>query len=300
MSKTSTNKYSTTAKTAKNTSNYSGSAGSGGQANKIFAKSKDGSDIATMTEIQAVVLGLNPDLSEKIEIIDGKTSLVLSDPYSVPTIGTPTINPIPGSNYILETGQTWIATVTISSTISNDANFLFPTAILKENNIDTGETPSGTSSPVSFTKSVNWIGYSHNVNTNYKITGNHVQAGLLTSGTRYVRWYDKILWGQLPNPAQTTFANADFANLVNGGTSIQANKVVNGATISGAGYKWLCIPTSMGALSTWKDPNNGNIDVDYILHGTVSRLDNGYGLVKDYYVYRSKNSLGASLTFNIT
>jgi hypothetical protein len=125
----------------------------------------------------------------------------------------------------------------------------------------------------------------------YRITGSNTQnAGFLRDFT--VNWRWRMYWGT------GSFASAtenDIEGLIS--SSLVANST--GTFNFGAGgYKYIAYPTVFGQKFTFKDVNTG-FDVD-MQPAVTTEVTNSFGVGTNYFVHRTTNILGGTLTIAVS
>jgi len=125
----------------------------------------------------------------------------------------------------------------------------------------------------------------------YRITGSNTQnAGFLRDFT--VNWRWRMYWG---TGSFASAAENDIEGLIS--SSLVANST--GTFNFGAnGYKYIAYPTVFGLKTTFRDVNTG-FDVDMQEASTIS-ITNTNSATTDYYVHRSTNILGGTLTIAVS
>lgn len=120
----------------------------------------------------------------------------------------------------------------------------------------------------------------------FTITGTNTQSASFTRNLD-LNFYWKVYYGE---SAETSLNEAQIEALRVGG--LQAAFAATYA-FSASNYKYLCFPTALGAVSSFKDAATG-LDVPFESPSTVS-VTNSKGVTTNYYVYRSTNVLGAAI-----
>ncbi len=125
----------------------------------------------------------------------------------------------------------------------------------------------------------------------YRISGSNTQnTGFSRDYTINWRW--RMYWGT------GSFASAtenDIEGLIS--SSLVTNSTGN-FTFGAGGYKYIAYPTVFGLKSSFKDANTG-FDVD-MLSAVTTPVTNSFGGMAEYYVHRSTNVLGGTLTITVS
>jgi hypothetical protein len=126
----------------------------------------------------------------------------------------------------------------------------------------------------------------------YRISGSNTQnTGFSRDYT--VNWRWRMYWGT------GSFASATASDIT--GSLISSSLVTNSTgtfTFGAGGYKYIAYPTVFGLKSSFKDANTG-FDVD-MLSAVTTVVSNSFGVGTDYYVHRSTNVLGGTLTITVS
>jgi len=120
----------------------------------------------------------------------------------------------------------------------------------------------------------------------FTISGTNTQSASFTRNLD-INFYWKVYYGE---SASTSLDEAGIEGLRVGG--LQAAFAATYA-FSAANYKYLCFPTALGVVTSFKDQSTG-LDVPFEAPATVS-VTNAQSVTTNYYVYRSTNILGAAI-----
>lgn len=207
-------------------------------------------------------------------------------PYQVPTFSAFSIS---GQNTTLEVGdsitagtKTFTWTTTNPSNISTNSIFIYDWTNSTTVPIASSLTNDGTEN-VSIPLVTKTTATSHV----YRISGSNTQdTGFSRDYT--VNWRWKMYWG---TSALTSLTESDIEALANNG--LVSNSTGTFSFIAG-GYKYIAYPTAFGLKTSFKDNSTG-FDVDMQDAETTS-VTNAYGITTNYYVHRTTNVLGGSIT----
>lgn len=125
----------------------------------------------------------------------------------------------------------------------------------------------------------------------FRIEGTNTNTATF-SRTLTINWQWAVYYGESP---LTSLTSAEIIGLrVKNLTS-----TANGTYAMQAGnYKYITYPVSFGLKSTFKDQAT-NLDVAMLAPSTVS-VTNSYGITTNYYVHRTLNQLGGSITIIVS
>jgi hypothetical protein len=126
----------------------------------------------------------------------------------------------------------------------------------------------------------------------YRIAGSNTR-NFVFSRDFTVNWEWKMYWGT------GSFASATASDIT--GSLISSSLVANSVgtfNFGGGGYKYIAYPTEFGLKSTFRDVNTG-FNVDMQEASTIS-ITNTNSATTDYYVHRSTNILGGTLTIAVS
>ena len=124
----------------------------------------------------------------------------------------------------------------------------------------------------------------------YRISGSNTQnAGFSRDFT--VNWRWRMYWG---TSSLSSLTETDIEALKS--SSLVANSV-GSFNFGAGGYKYIAYPTVFGQKTSFKDPSTG-FDVD--MQAPVTTIvSNSFSIGTEYYVHRSTNVLGGSLTITV-
>jgi hypothetical protein len=126
----------------------------------------------------------------------------------------------------------------------------------------------------------------------FYLNGKDTRGNVIPQVSSSIHWNTRIMAGNATTATVTKEQIEAF-------TPIPASARQVTGTIIGAGYKYIFIPDLLDQNGIgFKDPVNGNVDID-MLAGQGMAIVNPYGLDLPGRLYRTKNSLGSDLTFNI-
>jgi hypothetical protein len=215
-------------------------------------------------------------------------------PYQAPAFTAFTMSGSSGTPQptILEVGATLVGeTKTFNWSTSNQTNIsansisildFTGNTIIASSLANTGPA-TGTVAAVTNTSATSHI---------YRITGSNTQnVGFSRDFTVSWRW--RIYWGT------GSFASATASDIT--GSLISSSLVTNSTgtfNFGAGGYKYIAYPTVFGQKFTFKDVNTG-FDVDMQDPTTVS-ITNTNSATTNYFVHRSTNILGGTLTIVVS
>ena len=96
-----------------------------------------------------------------------------------------------------------------------------------------------------------------------------------------------------------SFTSATASDIT--GSLISSSLVTNSTgtfNFGAGGYKYIAYPTVFGLKSTFKDAGTG-FDVD-MQSAVTTAVSNSFGVGTNYYVHRSTNVLGGTLTITVS
>jgi hypothetical protein len=214
-------------------------------------------------------------------------------PYQAPAFTAFTMTGSSGPQpTILEVGATLVGeTKTFNWSTSNETNIsansisildFTNNTIIASSLADTGPA-TGTVAAVTKTSAISHV---------YRITGSNTQnTGFSRDFT--VNWRWRMYWGT------GSFASATASDIT--GSLISSSLVTNSTgtfNFDAGGYKYIAYPTVFGQKFTFKDVNTG-FDVDMQDPTTVS-ITNTNSVTTNYFVHRSTNILGGTLTIAVS
>lgn len=118
------------------------------------------------------------------------------------------------------------------------------------------------------------------------------QSGATFSKTFRVTWLFKLFMGE----SDSATLDAAGVQALRSGTLKSA--YAGNYSYQAGGYKWLAVPKNLGKPGTFKDVSN-NLPVPMQDMGTIS-ITNAHGIAQDYYVFRTSNVLGGSITIAVS
>jgi hypothetical protein len=209
-------------------------------------------------------------------------------PYQLPTFGSFAIT---GQSTTLEVGDNISAgTKTFTWTTTNPTNISGSSiSILDFTNstvIASGLSNTGTTNqsiPAAISKS---SATSHT----FRITGSNTQnAGF--SRDYAVNWRWRMYWGtsSLSSLTETNIEALHSSSLVSNSTGT--------FPFGAAAYKYIAYPTVFGLKTSFKDPSTG-FDVD-MQSAVTTAVSNSFGVGTFYYVHRTTNTLGGSISITV-
>lgn len=208
-------------------------------------------------------------------------------PYQVPTFSAFSIS---GQSTTLEVGAEIAAgTKTFTWSTTNPSNISGSGITLLDftnsTTIASGLPNTGTSN-----QSVSAVTKTSATSHIYRISATNTQATTFTRDFT-VNWRWRMYWG--------TSANASLTeNQIEGliSSSLVTNSTGTFAFAAG-NYKYIAYPTVFGLKTSFKDPSTG-FDVDMQAASTVS-VTNTFGVTTNYYVHRTTNTLGGSISITV-
>jgi hypothetical protein len=249
-----------------------------------------GGDTYTNTAGVPVTLGgiLSASTFTAVPLTEMFTRLLY--PYQVPTFSTFLIT---AQNTTLEVGNNISAgTKTFTWTTTNPTNISGSSISIRDftNNTviasglaNTGTTNQSIPSAISKSSATSHV---------FRISGSNTQnTGFSRDYT--VNWRWRMYWGT------GSFASATASDIT--GSLISSSLVTNSTgtfTFGAGGYKYIAYPTDFGLKSSFKDANTG-FDVD-MLSAVTTAVSNSFGVGTNYYVHRSTNVLGGTLTITVS
>jgi len=209
-------------------------------------------------------------------------------PYQAPAFTAFTIS---GQATTLEVGNSITAgTKTFTWSTLNPSNISASSIAILDFTNDT-VIVSGLSNTGTATGAVSAVTRTAAASHTYRITGSNTQ-NVIFSRDFTVNWRWRMYWGT------GSFASAtenDIEGLIS--SSLVANST--GTFNFGAeGYKYIAYPTVFGLKSTFKDVNTG-FDVD-MQSAVTTEVTNSFGVGTNYFVHRTTNILGGTLTIAVS
>lgn len=209
-------------------------------------------------------------------------------PYQTPTFDTFTLS----GTTILEVGEPINDSRTFSWTTTNSTNITANTVainnITTSTNIVTGTANDGTHV---YDFSASPVDPNTAVTHTYRISATNSQTTVFTKDlTTSWRW--RMYWG---TSANTSLTESQIEALVSSSLATNSSGTFSFGT---GGYKYIAYPTSFGLKTTFKDQGTG-FDVDMQAADTVS-VTNTNGVTTNYYVHRTTNVLGGSITITVS
>lgn len=210
-------------------------------------------------------------------------------PYQLPAF---TAFAISGQSTTLEVGDSITAgTKTFTWTTSNSTNVSGSSIRIFDWTNDT-TTPIASNLANDGTENVSISSVTKTTATShvYRISGSNTQDdGFSRDFT--VNWRWRMYWG---TSANTSLTESQIEGLIS--SSLATNSTGTFAFAAG-NYKYIAYPTAFGLKTSFKDPSTG-FDVDMQAATTVS-VTNSYGVTTDYYVHRTTNTLGGSISITV-
>jgi hypothetical protein len=124
----------------------------------------------------------------------------------------------------------------------------------------------------------------------YRISGsNSLNAGFSRDYT--VNWRWRMYWG---TASLASLTESQIEGLIS--SSLVTNSTGT-FTFGTAGYKYLAYPTVFGLKTSFKDPSTG-FDVD-MQSAVTTAVSNSFGVGTFYYVHRTTNTLGGSISITV-
>jgi len=209
-------------------------------------------------------------------------------PYQAPSFSSFAIS---GQNTTLEVGDSIYAgfkTFTWATTNSSNvsANSISISDITGGGTLVSGISNSGTTS-INLSQITKSSATSHT----FRITAQNTQ---LTNFTRdfSVGWRWRMFWGINSNSSLTetqvkALSNSNLVTTSSGSYTFVATE-----------YKYICYPTVFGLKTTFKDPST-NLDVAMASPVTIA-ITNSFGVTTNYYVHRTLNKLGGTITITVS
>lgn len=209
-------------------------------------------------------------------------------PYQAPAF---TAFSISGQSTTLEVGdQITAGSKTFTWSTSNSSNVSGSTLrILDFTNNTT--IASGLANDGTETVSISAVSKSSATSHVYRISGSNTQgSGFSRDFT--VNWRWRMYWG---TSSLSSLAASDITG------SLQSSSLVTNSTgtfsFGAGGYKYIAYPTVFGLKSSFKDPSTG-FDVD-MQSAVTTAVSNSFGVGTNYYVHRSTNVLGGSISITV-
>lgn len=208
-------------------------------------------------------------------------------PYQYPAFGSFSVSGLSDT----EVGFNFTAdTRTFSWTTTNGSNITPNTIdIIDVTNSNTLLDNGANTSPVSLAVPdlVKNTATSHT----FRIEATNTQSGVFTRNFT-INWRWAVFYGE---SASASLTGSDINALRVKTLASNSNGTYN---MLGGDYKYICYPTSMGLKTTFKDAST-NLDVAMDAVQTVS-VTNNYGVVTNYYVHRTLNTLGGAITIIVS
>jgi len=183
-----------------------------------------------------------------------------------------------------EVGSPVSANGTATWTVSNAGN-------LKDNSISLvdhlGQTVfSGAQTSPQSLSYASWTKNSTGTTT-WTLSGKSTKNATFTK-TASISWLFKLFYGESPD------ANLDAAGVKALRVSTLASSKAGSYVYQAGGYKYLAVPQNLGKPTSFKDASN-NLPIPMDDLGTMS-ITNSYNVTQTYYVFRTSNVLGGSVT----
>lgn len=209
-------------------------------------------------------------------------------PYQVPTFSAFSIS---GQSTTLEVGdQITAGSKTFTWSTTNPSNIsssgITITDFTNSTTIASGLSNTGTSN-----QTIVAVSKSSATSHVYRISAKNTQDTTFTRDFT-VNWRWRMYWG-------TSSLSSLTENQIEALTSSSIVSTSAGSFNFGAGgYKYIAYPTVFGLKTSFKDPSTG-FDVD-MQSAVTTAVSNSYGIGTDYYVHRSTNTLGGSITITVS
>lgn len=209
-------------------------------------------------------------------------------PYQVPTFSAFSIT---GQSQTLEVGaeitagtKTFTWTTTNSSNVSSSGITL--SDFTNSTTIASGLANTGTSN-----QTIVAVSKSSATSHVYRISAKNTQDTTFTRDFT-VNWRWRMYWG---TSSLSSLAASDITG------SLQDSSLVSNSAGSfnfgAGGYKYIAYPTVFGLKTSFKDPSTG-FDID-MQSAVTTAVSNSFGVGTNYYVHRTTNVLGGSITITV-
>jgi hypothetical protein len=205
-----------------------------------------------------------------------------------------------------EVGDTLSANLTFLWTTSNPSNIQYASldlydlssgsVLLASGLVDDGSEPVVLAAPIT---------YNYDATHTFRIDGLNTEPATF-SGLLGVRWFWRLHYGNSANP---TLSSAQILAL---SSSMLTGTIPRTYAMPAGGYKYICCHAGM-SIQTIKDASTGfNVptadtsdDPTYSssengLNYAIVVVTNAFGVVANYRVYRTKNSLGGAINLVVT
>lgn len=208
-------------------------------------------------------------------------------PFIEPAFSSFAVSTLTGT---MEVGQPVAANGSVSWGISNAGNATANSVTLKDH---TNATVFSNEALNASPRAITYASWTSNTATSSTWTiSAKSQSGATFTRQFRVTWLFKLFFGESAN---ATLDAAGVQALRSG--TLKSSYAGNYAYQAG-GYKWLGVPKNLGKPTTFKDVSN-NLPVPMEYMGTLS-ITNTHGIAQDYYLFRTSNVLGGSITIAVS
>ena len=207
------------------------------------------------------------------------------NPYQTPAFSGFSIE---SQSTSLEVGATSSANPVFAWSVTNLSNAVANTVAISDT---TASVTLGTGLSLTSPFSATYAGVTKTSvsSENFRITGIDSESDTFSANFT-ISWYDRVYYGE---SSVTTLAASNITNLRVSGLQSGFAGTYN-FIAAPSGYKYICIPVSMGAISSFRDANtflNVPFNAPYVVNVT-----NIHGVVIAYNVYGSFNMIGGALS----
>lgn len=209
-------------------------------------------------------------------------------PYQTPTFSAFSIS---GQSTTLEVGdQITAGTKTFTWTTTNSSN-VSSSGITISDFTNSTTIASGLANTGTSNQTIVAVSKSSATSHVYRISAKNTQDTTFTRDFT-VSWRWRMYWG---TASLSSLTETDIESLISSSLVSTSAGSFNFGT---AGYKYIAYPTVFGLKTSFKDANTG-FDVD-MQSAVTTAVSNSFGAGTNYYVHRSTNVLGGSITITVS
>ena len=190
----------------------------------------------------------------------------------------------------LEVGASTVANPTFTWVASNPGNVDTATLKIVNNSTSTTLASGFTTSPVTTTEAA--ITKTSASSNTWRLSGTNTQGNAIANRDITTSWQWRRWYGESDSD---TLTETDIKALRQSGLS---NSATGTFAFNGGGYKYLVIPTTMTAPTTFKDQAT-QLAVPMVAPVVVS-ITNSFGITQNYNVIRTLNKLGGAITIVVS